>query len=529
MLDFLRSPDSDPTKVLLLVLVHSSDEANSTLQYLYRWDTRSPLQTMKPMSCSGRRLKESQLPLMLIPSTRPYSFVAVMETGISYYENVHSSESKRINCQFAGRAASPLEWVQWAKPKRHTKYLEKRDDLVIVREDGLLQYFQIEKASSTKFTMNNTIGHLGFDVDTAFCMLAGPLDKGGDVIIAGGSMTDGGVFHVSARGSPQRTQTIENIAPLRDMIVASPPLGNGRDLQEVANRLYACSSRGDGRGELSEIRYGLEAQIGWTMDYPDAAFIDQLWSLEIPERKELLLLGSHTTHTTMVSFDLESQDISFTDAESHPGFDFDNPTLAAAVVGENTIVQVTTGGVHIIPMAADGTLSKPSGVKADLQVAAFFEGDATVATAGKGLSGFDIRLMSILNSNEGSPRLSPAPSTSLTETPTSIACFTVNETRLLALGTADSSLIVHIVRPDRTLQPVFERQVRDLDGSIEKSAITSLAALCSKETTGALLLCGLRHGVLLCLEVTLDDGRSPSKYIILLCASSTNHVGRDQM
>ncbi|EXJ89439.1 hypothetical protein A1O3_02506 [Capronia epimyces CBS 606.96] len=513
MLDFLRSPDSDPTKVLLLVLVHSADESNTTLQYLYKWDTRSPLQTIKPMSCSGRRLKEDQLPLMLIPSTRPYSFLVVLETGISYYEDVHSSESKRINCQFVGKAAGPLEWVQWAKPRRHNEYLEKRDDLVIVREDGLLQYFQIEKASSTKFNMNNTIGHLGFDVDTAFCMLAGPPEKGGDIIIAGGSMTDGGVFHVSARGSPQRTQVIENIAPLRDMVLASPPLGNshGFESREASSRLYTCSIRGDGPGELSEIRYGLEAQIGWMMDYPDAAFLDQIWSLEIAERSELLLLGSHTTHTTMVSFDLETQDISFTDAESHPGIDFDKPTLAAAVVGNGTIVQVTPAGVNVVPTATvTPPALKPNRVKADLQVAAFLNDNTIVATAGKGPSGFEIGLTSIVTLGEGAARLTPAPRTSLAETPTSICYLNLKDARLLLVGTAASRLIVYTIRPDQTLQLSFQSQVRDIHAQVENSAITSMAALCLDDQAGALLLCGLRHGVLLCLELSLEGTRSLS-------------------
>ncbi|EXJ95263.1 hypothetical protein A1O1_00383 [Capronia coronata CBS 617.96] len=526
MLDFLRSPDSDSTKVLLLILVHAADGSNTTLQYLYRWDTRSPLQTLKAMSCSGRRLKEDQLPLMLIPSTRPYSFVLVLETGISYFENVHSSESKRINCQFVGKAAGPLQWVQWAKPRRHTEYLQKRDDLVIVREDGLLQYFQIEKASSTKFTMNNTIGHLGFDVDTAFCMLAGPPDKGGDIIIAGGSMTDGGVFHVSARGSPQRTQSIENIAPLRDMIVASSPLGRptGLETHEVSNRLYTCSSRDDGRGELSEIRYGLEAQIGWTMDYPDAAFIDQIWSLEIPDRKELLLLASHTTHTTMVSFELETQDISFTDAETHPGFDFDRPTLAAAVIKNRTIVQVTTGGINVIPTGTTSTAPRPRHVKADLRVAAFFENEATVAIAGKSLSGFEIGLSSIVTSNDGSVRLTAAPSTALAETPTSICCFTVKETRLVLVGTATARFHLYTVWPDRTLKLVFQRQVKDIEGKLENSAVTSLVALCSGERAGALLLCGLRHGILLCLELSLENSRSTGHDSVLASISGADYV-----
>ncbi|KAL2441002.1 hypothetical protein ABEF95_010625 [Exophiala dermatitidis] len=507
MLDFLQNPESDPTTVLLLLLVHSTDGTNSTLQYLYKWDTRGPLRAIQPMSCSGRRLQDNGLPLMLIPSTRPYSFIVVMEGGISFYENIHSSHSKRVKCQFVGKAAGPLEWVQWAKPRRHNKYLEKRDDLVIVREDGLLQYFQIEKASSTKFTMNNTIGDLGFDVDTAFCMLAGPPDRGGDIIIAGGSMTDGGVFHVSARGSPRRTQIIETISPVRDMILTTHSLAKNRGFEsrEVSHRLYACSSRGDGRGELSEIRYGLEAQIGWTMECPDAAFIDQIWSLEIMGRKELLLLGSYPTHTIMISFDLETQDIAFTDAESHPGFDFDHPTLAAAVVANQSIVQVTTKGISMIYPHTDGQRQKAHRVNPDFQVAAFLEDNAILATASKAVSGSELRLTPVETLSNGTASFGAAPFTKLSQTATSICCSRINGSQTVVLvGTASSELVVYAARPDLTLQRLFQVRPSNLHPEVEDSAVTSLVALGADALGRILVLCGLRHGVLLCLDVSME-------------------------
>ncbi|KAK5033709.1 hypothetical protein LTR13_006761 [Exophiala sideris] len=509
-MSFLRSLESDPNKVILVLLVYSGEQTQGIHQYLYSWDTRSPLQTIKPMSSSGRRLTESRLPSMLIPSARPYSFMIVMDTGISYYENVHTNDTKRIHCPFVDPPSGSLEWVQWAKPRRHNEYLRKRDDVVLVREDGLVRYFQIEKASSAKFNTNFPIGPLGFRVDTAFCMLAGPPSKGGDIIIAGGSMTDGGVFHVSARGSPECTQIIESICPLRDMILAPsttvPPTRQATpSSQETPDRLYACCSRGQGGGALFEIRYGLEAQIGWTMTYPDAALIDRIWTLDIPSRNELLLLGSQSTQTTIVSFELDTQDLSFTDSESHPGFDYDHPTLAAAVLGIDTIVQVTTGSINIIPTTPDPAPSDITRVETKLHQAAIFEGDNILATVVRRSSGSEIGLTTITTTDSGAARLAPATTTTLPDTANSLCCFEWRDSRMLVVGTDTGKLLGYMVSPGLTLEVVFQHEVSDLDSSVESSAVTSLVVLEQRPDDPVLLLCGLRYGILLCLEMKMDE------------------------
>ncbi|KAI1610412.1 mono-functional DNA-alkylating methyl methanesulfonate N-term-domain-containing protein [Exophiala viscosa] len=510
-MSFLRSLESDPDKVILLLLVYSGEQTQGIHQYLYSWDTRSPLQTIKPMACSGRRLTESRLPSMLVPSAQPYSFMIVMDTGLSYYENVHTNDTKRIHCPFVEQTSGSLEWVQWAKPRRHNEYLRKRDDLVLVREDGMVHYFQIEKASSVKFSMNCTIGPLGFNVDTAFCMLAGPPDKGGDIIIAGGSMTDGGVFHVSARGSPECTQVIESVCPLRDMILGpSTTVHAGQSTtwsQETPDRLYACCSRGHGSGALFEIRYGLEAQIGWTMTYPDAALIDRIWTLDIPTRNELLLLGSQSTQSTMVSFDLDTQDLSFTDSETHPGFDYDHPTLAAAVIGVDIIVQVTTGSVNIIPTTPDPTPSQITRIEANLHQAAIFEGENILATVVRRSSGSEIALTAIMTTDSGIAQLAPATSTTLPDTANSLCCLKWGGFLLLVVGTDTGKLLGYMVSPDLTLRVVFQHRVSDLDSSIESSAVTSLVALQRGPDDPVLILCGLRYGMLLCLEMNKAERR----------------------
>ena len=501
-MSFLPSLKSDPTKVVVLLLVYSNDERKETYQYLYKWDTRHPLQTIRPMTCSGRKLKEDLLPTMLIPSTRAYSYMVVTPTGISYYENVQSSDTKRVNCRFAEDPKGNLEWVQWSRPRRHTQYLRRCDDIVILREDGLLRNFFIDKNSSTKFSTNNTIGHLGFSVDTAFCMLPGPLGKGGDILIVGGSMTDGGVFHVSARKSPERVQTIETLSPLNDLVTGPSIAVNGEHLatqQGIPGRLYTCSGPHDKRGQVSQIRYGLEAQIGWKMELPDADLVDCLFSLEIPGVNELLLLASHTTNSSMVAFELETQDISFTDAESHPGFDFDHPTLAAAVINQDTVIQVTTAGVRAILIQADGSVTRLRHLRSRFGHAVFSENDQIIAVTRRVNQDAELCLLAIETAEDGRLQFAVSEPVHLDHLPNSICYLRTGGSQLIIIGTASGDLLGF----DQTLHLVFKQRIQDLDSKLENPPISSLVALTPHTNRPALLLCGLRSGIVLCIEVKI--------------------------
>lgn len=500
---FLRSSESDPSKVLLVLLVASGVE---THLLLYRWDTQAPLRSIKPMGCSGRPLKEDRFPLMLIPSTSPYSFFVVLQTGISYYENVHSSDYKRIHCLFMGRAAGPLTWVHWAKPRRHNQYMEKRDDLVVVREDGLIQYFQIEKSSSTKFLMTNTVGDMNIHVDTAFCMLAGPPGDGGDIVIAAGDMTEGGVFEVQARGIPQKKQNIVNVAPVHDMVIG-PHVHDafiaGPTQLEVSDRLYICGGSSEDHSQISEVRLGLEAQLGWTMPYPDPFDISCIWSLQVHWQKSLLLVTSHSTNTNAVSYHLETQELGIMGSESLPGFDFHSPTLVAVGLANSHILQITKNGINVMAEGDEATIKICLHKSLDCLQADIFEQDNIVAMARKVCNGFEVGLISFNVLNDQAVDVIPAPSPVIVqEEPISLCCTSIDNNRLLIVGTITAKLRGYLVLPDLTLELAFEVQVSELCSQVENAPVASLTALAHRDSSPVLLLCGLRHGALMYLELT---------------------------
>ncbi len=271
----------------------------------------------------------------------------------------------------------------------------------------------------------------------------------------------------------------------------------------MSDRISACCGRDQEQGVLTEIRYGAEAKIGWTMSFPDAALVDNIWTLENPSQKELLLLGSEPTQTTMVTFDLETQEISFTDSEGHPGFDLDNPTLAAGVLDRHTFIQITTGSMNVIPSGPKSHLSRPLSIKSAIQQSALFADDGLIATVTRDPSGSRIGLTAIVASKTGDVRLEPAASTTMEDGPSSMACLEVRGTRLIVVGTDTGKLLGYIVSPNRAMELAFQYEVKDLNRHLENSAITSLVALGHHADDPTLLLVGLRYGVLLCLEIKM--------------------------
>jgi hypothetical protein len=498
-MSFLPSPTSDPCKLVLLILVCTANGEDETHQLIYSCDLRKPLTTLRPMSYSGRRLRETQLPTMLIPSSQPYSFMVIMPTGISYYENIHLSDMKRVHCSFALDSDHKLEWVQWARPRRHTKYLRRHDDIVILREDGLLKNFSIDKDSKSKFNSNNTIGHLSMSVDAAFCMLSGPPSQGGDIIIAAGSMTGGGVYHVTARGLPQRIQHLETLAPLSD-IVTSPSITAHSEESKGGQpaRLLACSGPHGGKGQSSEIRYGSEAQVGWTMDLPDAAMVERLFSLEIADGKQLFLLASQITNSSMLVHELDTQEIFFANEVSHPGIDFDHGTLAAAVVDRDVVIQVTTMGIRAVCVRPGAEITLLSKLDHEVAHATFLGNEQSLAMVIRSTERIELCLVDIVHSKGSkSTEFHSSFRKPLFEMPQSICSFKMEGNQFVFLGLGNGKILGF----DEQARQVLQYDLEEMRFPAVTTAIVSIVVLSHEHDGPALLLCGLRSGVLICFAV----------------------------
>jgi hypothetical protein len=512
-MDFLPPPSRLKDQVMLLLLVA---QRNGTYIHLFSWDTRLGLGNAKPNRCSGQRLPlEDSHPLMLIPSTQWTSFVIVTETEIVVYDDILSSRVKRINLpltdqyppRYENSTRTPL-WVQWTKPTRHAAYNMTHDDICLVREDGQLRYYIIDRTTPTKIDAHFRPGNLGINVDTAFASMQGPVALGGgDTFIVGGDLTDGGVFQCIAKNAPTCTQIIPNISPVHDMLTINSRDHNGsKALQDPdrQERIFVCSGRGTGHTSVSEIRYGLEAQIGLTADYSDLSSVNQVWALSDTQTGKVVFLLSHAQHTTAMSLYLVDFELEVADSENFAGIDLTTPTLAAAIMLDGTIIQVTRTAVNITAFSPDAPrVSKPYTSK--IVLAAISRELGMFAIAFETSVGFEIRLFGV-NSVESTVEVDSAgEAIHLSQTPTALAFADSGPAPLLLVGNVSGLLFIGSVDKVTGLKLLAEHSLTSLLKHPETCTISSLAVLRRAGVAGYGLLCGLRTGLLVCLTIDLNS------------------------
>ena len=515
-MDFLHSPEDEKEKVILALLVANKGEI---FLLLYRWDTRMPLHRFKPMRCSGQRLPlEDGFPLMLIPCISSLSFLLVTELGLIIYDQVTASQANTTRYSFKASditnsddVAQKKQWTQWARPKRHLQYRQMHDDIFLVREDGLIETCLIDFTNrKVKVTTSVTPGRLDICVDSAFCLLAGPAHTGGgDIIIAGGDMTDGGLFQARARRPLERIQTLSNGAPFRDLVLvdaknkqtstAAPPAG--------ASEIFACCGLIEGRGSIAQIHHGLEARIGWTVEHPDVASIEQLWTLEVRSQDSLLLLSTHHSHTSMFTLGLYEMDLEFADSITHPGLDFEQSTLAAAMLMQDLLVQVTPNSVNLCPMLAPAQASRLDvhhlqPLCADVLVAMNF-----LTIAHRTAEGYGLSMCRISQSSDGLyETLGLQRVAKLQSRPLCVGNAKLSNTTVILVGTEQGEIYVFAVDPEAGITLLLRVNVRDLVPGVEGIAVSSTCLLSRGSSKKGVLLCGLRSGYLICVQVTADQG-----------------------
>jgi len=527
-MEFLRSTANDPTKIILLLIVANAGRSSLLL---YRWDAREPLTTIKPMRCSGQQLPaEDSFPLMLIPSSLSTSFVLVSETVMALYDNVTSLQARRTHFDLpkedsdtpTGPANQAL-WVQWAKPARHPMHRQANDDLILVREDGLLRVYLLSHKSSLQVNAHFSPGNLGIHVDTAFCMLAGPLDTGGDVFIAGGDMTDGGVFPCLPREAPVRSQTLPNMAPMHDLILVHSmrPGQTGVNMSPKNERTFIASGVGPTHGFIGELRYGMEAQVGWEMAHPDAHSIDNLWTMESASESKLLILASHSTHTSIVTFDLLTQEIDFADGHSLPGFDYDAVTLAASFVSGDIAVQITQRAVNIVMLSGAGK-STAGFVADEACLCATIDGESRLfAVAIERGHGYEVAIGRFVNDGAEDVGVSLASSRHCVESfPVSICLATVLSHTVCIIGTDCGQLSLCLV--EETGLTACWRHPLNSGDKLPHFAIASLQFLGHPSSKAGLILCGQRNGVLVCVPIQVNVGDDADRYP-LVCGRQSQH------
>ncbi|RMZ89326.1 hypothetical protein DV736_g3444, partial [Chaetothyriales sp. CBS 134916] len=502
-MDFLKSADEDPGNVILLLLVVN---AGTTSLLLYCWETRMPLHRIKSMGCSGQILApEDCLPLMLIPCGGMASFFLVTENELVLYGQVTASKVHRTpyplpteTTKERNRRPRPLLWSQWAKPSRYQDYKKTNEDIMLVREDGLLQYFMIQHKPKTRARSSTAAGHLKFDVNTAVCMIPVPRDiGGGDILIVGGSMCTGGVFHLPPREAPVLIQSLPNWAPFNDLLLLkSTTLSSSLQSER---RLIVCSGNKDGQGSIAEIHHGLEAQVGWRMEHSDSASIERIWTIEDEMRGTLLILFSHSLHTSLVLYNLDSTEFEYADAETYPGLDLNSPTLSAARLGDDVFVQITSTSITIFSFSDHFEPVKRNFRSPGLLCAEIVVSLGTVICAYPTLYGYTFGTIDLRKNTLDDNIFTTA--LELDSQPISIHPAIFGGSHLVFVGSKQGNLTAYAMGEDLNLTSLLELDLSKIVDTAEDIRVSSMCFLAYPSNPIGLLLCGLRSGYLVSIEL----------------------------
>ena len=513
---------------MLLLLVQ---QQGGTYIHLYSWDRRLGLSYAKQSFCSGQKLPdEDSWPVMLIPSTKSTSFTLVTETDIAVYEDILSSYTKRINLPLADQYPPRYEnsdrtplWTQWTKPHRHDAYNKTHDDICLVREDGVLRHYIIDRSSPTKIEAHYRPGNLGINVDKAFASLdSPPALGGGDVFIIGGNLCDGGVYHCPARSEPVRVQVIPNLAPLHDMLTINSRDHNGSKAlldPERLERIFLCTGRGTGHTAVSEVRYGLEAQIGFSADYEDLSTVSNVWTFPDLANGRLILLISHAQQTTVMFLNLADLDLDLEVAEPEtcPGVELNMPTLAAASILNDFVIQITQSSVNVTAFSVDAPTHSRAHSPSEVVAAAVDQVHGIFVTGFKTSAGFGLQI-SRVSCRDSIIRLHDIGSVlRIPHAPTSMFFVQTETSLFLIVGTANGVLYLLSIDQIDGAKVVSQYELTDLLSSGEVSAVTSVVVLRKPGTADMVLLCGLRSGLLAFLELrALPNNTPPGEYCHLL-------------
>lgn len=466
------NPADDYHVILMLILVHNETSRLST----YDWEQDENLEEIFQNEKSGYRLDNQwQMPILVIPLTVHHSFILVTEsccamcldimTGSPRFESFDPEEHEDTIHHLGNNR--PL-WTAWTRPPRLPRYVETKDVIYLAREDGVIQFIEIDEDASLETMV--AVGTMECNINTA---LACSWDQFADVLITSGDSGPGALARVKARGRLEKIGPIPNWSPSVDFVVAniSPKSTEENKKATMAkrradsqvefplrpDRIFACSGRGSS-GSIAEYRYGLAARIGlqWSWEAP----VRRCWALPALDETldgglRLLLALPNRTDVVDVSDDWSGLDNL---AQDQVSYDLSSSTLAAGV-SQSAILQVTTSSVTIIT-PTESTRHLCHDIDADLSevITDAAISDNTVALSLHGSSGYQVKSIVVEGLN-----FTSGPSFQVEGEVTCLALGHINSRLVMMAGIWQTNTASLAIYPTGSLQEGSEVQPIILD------------------------------------------------------------------
>lgn len=512
-MDFLNPTAHDSDRVILVLLIAKDGETHIML---YDWSYSHGLRSVT-FKIVGRKLQQDcALPSLLIPLKHAMSFLLVCASCMLLYRNILDSEGNRSVVVMSLSASddkcmvTEMLWSCWARPVRNWNR-QDYDDIFLSRNDGQTLFLEITVEGSLRQTQP---GQLGCDVGTAFAIIDGGYETG-DLLLAFGSM-GGGLFIANARQPPKCVQRFSNWAPVVDSVIVrtAPLLGNrglGGELPANAtyDRIFACS--GTRQGSVTELRHGIEAQIGFLIDQDDASGVMDVWAIPNLQNGGTFLLLSDPMASSLIAISICTEDIYEADGES-TGLNLDAPTLAVSTSPGGVTIQITTVSVNLSDIGNE-TLRYSSWFNDPNEriIAAATSGKSSLFAAAIRNAG-DVRLevwKVSLNEEGIEPRLVGKPMPlSPEQEPVCLALAQVGTGDALFVGTTEGKVLVGMIDFGDSIC-LSQQEIKLSEGNQDSTICESMTVITTAEEGGLeyKLLCGLRSGNL--VPFTLCGSQGP--------------------
>ncbi|KGO74817.1 Cleavage/polyadenylation specificity factor, A subunit, C-terminal [Penicillium italicum] len=529
-MEFLYPKDDIDKRTILLLIVH---KLGSTRSMVFEWDEPCMPSRMGPKLTSTCLPQQDQLPSMVIPLAKESSYLLITTNSMAMYTPNSSSRPMRYPPIIPDAESSEAGlWTRWARPSRNRMYSQRYDGIFLCQEKGWIYY--LEFGNDGELETQTSLGQLHCDVDTAFDILDMG-HEGGDFILAAGSQGDGGLFVQEARDHPRCVQRFLNWAPVLDaVVIPSNHSAVTKDHPYDYDRIFVSSTSASDNGAITELRYGIEAQIGVSAALGKLSSIRDMWAVSFGAKDSIYLLASDPLSSMLLRTTPDMRN-GITALENDTGLDI-HQTLAMDCTPSGVIVRVTEKAVHFF-VPTDFTLNSYVEYGPLVSVtAAIVDGpSSTVIMTTRSSKGDFLHVFRIVTEEGCASSLSDhGPPYPLQKEPICISYQNLGENRFIFLGTSDGTVLSFEVyneiggirQHDDTLIEIVDNP-EDLPATIESLAVIKTL---SNNRIHAFLFCGLRSGILVPFKIETnfvnDHGGDPVFSFKCLKQRKPHHLGQ---
>ncbi|KAK4126346.1 hypothetical protein N657DRAFT_654749 [Parathielavia appendiculata] len=329
-------PGDDQHIILLLVIVRHGKSRT----VIYEWELGDDLKAVFYEEKQGHRMPvEHQMPLLLIPLTVQSAFISISPGHIAICTECLHGPPRFENREMATPAPTIIHrrhhqplWTAWARPPRLQSYNKNHDCLYLAREDGVVLF--IDADQDGELASIHIIDPFPCNISAAFACLP---DSTTDVLVIGSDSGPGGYWKIPPRQAAVLLGTLPNWAPVVDLTTTDVGSGSPEEAHNDTalipwqqakprkpDRIFATCEGGN-KGSITELRYGLKANIGLDLEYgagmrqawflrfyDPSSFDGYLLLLAMPDSTAALLLPSDFSSATAVAAGMIPYDLSST-------------------------------------------------------------------------------------------------------------------------------------------------------------------------------------------------------------------------